>query len=93
MTDLLRCRVCGKVDCYTTEQKSTQIIAYCVCGAYIKAIPTAVPKLYVGKYKGIPISEIEDASYLEWALKTIKLSAHVRTAIQERIKSLQFTHK
>lgn len=60
---------------------------------YIKALPTQEPQLYVGKYKGVPIADIEDLNYLEWAQKTLKLGASVRDAINYRIQSLQLTHR
>lgn len=87
------CR-CGSVDNYRTEKKSNNLVAYCnVCDAYIKNIPHADPTLYVGKYKGTPIKDIDDLSYLEWAIKTLTLSNPQKEAIQSTISRLEFLAK
>jgi hypothetical protein len=83
------CKNCGLVNDYSTELKSGQNVATCNgCGKYIKSIPYSEPQLYVGKYKGIPISKITDKGYLTWALKELRLSPHVREAIENHIKTL-----
>lgn len=84
------CLKCGLVDDYKTERKANNDVAYCNgCGAYIKNIPRSEPALYIGKYKNIPIKDIEDIPYLKWAIKELKLSQHVRTAIEKRISEFE----
>ena len=84
------CNNCGPVNDYIVERKANNDVATCSrCGRYIKNIPRAVPMLYVGKYKGIPISEIEDMNYLKWALKEMKLTAAIRTAMTKRISEFE----
>lgn len=88
------CNKCGSVNDYRTIQKANNKVAYCNgCDAYIKNIPHDVPKLYVGKYKGIPIDTIEDLSYLQWALKTLTLTNSVSMAVSSRISHLEFLAK
>jgi hypothetical protein len=88
------CNKCGLVNDYRTEKKSNNLVAYCNgCDAYIKNIPQDVPKLYVGKYKGIPISDIEDLSYLKWAVGTLHLTSSVKMAVLSRISSLEYLSK
>lgn len=80
------CKNCGSVNDYRTERKSNNDVAYCNgCGKYIKNIPRNEPMFYVGKYKNIPISAIEDMGYLKWALKEMRLTANIRSAIEKRI--------
>lgn len=87
------CRKCGSIDFYT-ELKSNQNVARCSkCDSFIKNIPYKEPKLYVGKYKDMPISEIQDSSYLEWAIKTLRLGSYVRDAVQKQIDKLNFIAK
>lgn len=67
-------------------------MAYCnQCQSYIKNIPYDKPKLYVGKYKGIPIDEIEDFRYLKWALENLKNSVSIRIALIDRIEFLELS--
>jgi len=88
------CNKCGLVNDYRTIQKSNNKVAYCNgCDSYIKNIPHDVPKLYVGKYKGIPIDTIEDLNYLQWALKTLTLTNSVRMAVSSRISHLEYLSK
>ncbi len=63
------------------------------CGKHIKFLPTKEPALYVGKYKGKPIKEIDDLDYLQWALNTLKLSESIFKAVSDRIRSLELTHR
>lgn len=66
------CKNCGSVDDYTVRISGNQCPAYCnSCGKWIKNIPYDVPRMYVGKYKGTPIHEITDLSYLEWAVENM----------------------
>lgn len=91
---ILTCRKCGAVDCIDVQEKSGHHIAYCaVCSAYIKHLPTQEPKFYFGKYNGWKIADVEDAQYLQWALRNLKLGATVRQAIQERIQSLKLVQR
>jgi hypothetical protein len=93
-TTAVVCKNCGLVNDYHTRQNAQHLEAICNgCDKHIKFLPSKEPALYVGKYKGIPISKIEDLNYLQWALGTLKLSAHVRTAIETQIRSLELTHR
>ncbi|MBD0298447.1 MAG: hypothetical protein ICV84_25140 [Flavisolibacter sp.] len=90
----LICRNCDPVEAYHTIKKANNPLAYCsVCGAFIKNLSYDVPRLYIGKYAGTPISEIEDLSYLRWVLHNMKLSKSIREAVIERIRSLSITHR
>lgn len=90
----VKCSKCQSVNNYRTEEKSTNKVAYCNnCGAYIKNLPYDVPKLYVGRYKGIPIDTIEDLDYLKWALGTLRLTSSVRMAVSSRISHLEYLSK
>lgn len=90
----ITCGKCGSVNDYRTENKATQVTAFCnKCGAYIKNIPQGEPAFYVGKYKGKKVSEIEDMGYLKWALKEMKMSANMRAAIEKRISDYEFLAK
>jgi hypothetical protein len=89
MEDIV-CKHCGLINDYRTERKANNHCAYCNgCGEFIKNIPYAEPALYVGKYKGKPISEIEDIGYLKWALKELGLTRPVREAIEKRIEQFE----
>ncbi len=69
-------------------------MAYCNgCNSFIKNIPYDQPKLYVGKYKGIPIDAIEDLDYLKWANENLRLSSYVGTAVKSRISQLEYLSK
>lgn len=84
------CNKCGLVNDYHTIKKANNQVAYCNgCGSYIKNIPHDVPKLYVGKYKGIPINQIEDLQYLKWAESTLRLTSSVKAAVLSRISNLE----
>lgn len=84
------CRNCGSVDSYTTERKAHNIVATCAdCGKFIKNIPYDKPRMYFGKYKGVPIAEINDLGYLQWANQNLNnISERVREAMKERINTL-----
>ena len=89
MEDVI-CTKCGLVNDYVVQLKANNQVAYCNgCGAYIKNIPHAEPTFYVGKYKLKPVSQIEDMGYLKWALKEMKLSHHMRSAIEKRISEFE----
>lgn len=88
------CNKCGLINDYHVIEKANNKVAYCNgCESYIKNIPHDVPKLYVGKYKGIPISEIEDLNYLKWAVGTLRLTSSVKMAVLSRISSLEYLLK
>lgn len=89
------CTNCGLVNDYRTELKANNLTAYCNgCDRFITNIPYHPAMFYFGKYKGVPIEKIDDLSYLQWAISNIqKLSAHIRQAVEQRISSLQLTHR
>lgn len=90
----IKCNKCGAVDKFYTELKANNNVARCSeCDAFIKNISYQEPKFYFGKYKDKPISEIEDMGYLKWALKEIKLTASMRTAIQKQIDKFEHLAK
>ena len=89
MEDII-CKGCGVINSFSTIQKGGQLLAYCAeCGSYIKHLPQGEPKLYIGKYKGKLISEITDLQYLEWCIKTVRLSPHSKNVINEQIQKLK----
>lgn len=90
----LKCPKCGAIDNYYTELKANNNVARCgVCDTFIKNIPYELPKFFMGKYKGKNVSDIEDMGYLHWALKELKLSSNMRTAIQQQIDRFEFLAK
>lgn len=92
--DKLYCPKCDEVVDVVTELKSAQNTARCFkCNHFIKNIPYEKPMLYVGKYKGKPIEEIDDLNYLEWAIKTLNINQRTRDSLQSRIAQLQFLAK
>lgn len=94
MEETLFCGHCNKQVGYYTELKSNQNTAWCnECGGFIKNIPYQKPALYVGKYKGKLIEEINDLNYLQWADRTMKLNPRTRDAIRHRISQLEFESK
>lgn len=78
-----------------TELKSNQNTARCPnCDTFIKNIPYEKPKFYVGKYKDKAIEEIDDLSYLQWAVKNMsRLNTRTKDAINSRIAQLEFLAK
>ena len=90
----IKCQKCGSEE-YYTELKANNNVARCSkCDTFIKNIPYEKPKLYVGKYKGIPIDEINDLGYLKWANEKMdKLSKSVRDGIQKAIDKLEYLGK
>lgn len=90
----VKCQNCNLEDDYRLVEHATNKSAYCNgCGKYIKNIPYDVPKLYVGKYKGVPIDTIEDLQYLKWAIDTLKVTTSVKTSIYSRISHLEHLSK
>ncbi len=90
----LICPKCGPTTDYYTELKSNQNVARCIkCDSFIKNIPYKKPMLYIGKYANVPIEEIEDISYLRWALGTLKISAGIRKAIEQQITRFEHLAK
>lgn len=84
------CRSCGVVNNYTTELRNNQKVATCnECGSFIKNIPYAVQKFYFGKYKGTPISECDDLSYLNWFVENTKPTPNLKKSCLERIETLK----
>lgn len=91
MSNILFCKHCLKNVTFTIVVKSNQQTAWCnSCGMYIKNIPYTEPRLFVGKYKEVPISEIEDISYLVWAILNLNVSQRVKRALIERVNNLNF---
>ena len=74
------CKKCGSINNFRTEKKSNNLVAYCLdCGAYIKNIPYAPPRMYFGKYKGVLISDFNTPqmiNYLHWLKNSIFYSCH-----------------
>lgn len=90
----ITCNRCQTTNEYYVEESGPHLKAVCNnCHTYIKFIAREVPKLYVGKYKGIPISEIEDIQYLKWALETLRLTNTIKMAIQSRITTFEHLAK
>jgi phage FluMu protein Com len=88
------CQRCQTTNEFYIEESGPHLKAMCNhCNRYIKFVSKEEPKLYVGKYKGVPIKDIEDMGYLKWALTTLKINATVITAIQNRISSFEHLAK
>lgn len=85
------CKSCGCIDSYRTEKKANNLCAFCNdCGAFIKNLPTDVPRMYVGKYKDKPIKDIDDLPYLKWAYDNMSsLGGRQKEAIKDRIYQLE----
>lgn len=85
------CKQCGSVDDFRTEQKANNNCAFCnTCGTFIKNIPTDVPRMYVGKFKGKAIQDIDDLQYLKWAYDNMTaLNARQKDAVKDRVYSLE----
>lgn len=88
---MIICQHCGAKDDYTATQKSNNLVATCNnCNRFIKNIPTDKPKLFFGKYKNVPIEEIDDLNYLKWAKENLtQISNRSKNAINERIYNLE----
>lgn len=93
--ETLFCPKCQEQKEFYTELKSNQNTARCNdCNAFIKNIPYGQPKFYVGKYKDKNIGDIDDISYLQWALNNMsRLNARTKEAITQRIAQLEFLAK
>lgn len=81
---------------YYTESKSNQNVARCLkCNTYIKNLSqNTEPTLYVGKYKGTAVKDIEDLPYLKWAVVGMTtLKQKIKDAIQKRIDQLEHLAK
>lgn len=90
----ITCLRCGTANEFYIEESGPHTKAICNhCNRYIKFIQKELPKLYVGKYKGIAISEIEDIGYLKWALATLHLTSAIKMAIQSRITTFEHLAK
>ena len=60
------------------------------CESFIKNIPyQSEVTIYVGKYKGKKLSEVEDFRYLEWAITSWKLKPDVLEKYNVHIKKLK----
>lgn len=84
----LICPKCGDIGIeYYTEMKANNNVARCLkCDSFIKNIPQGNdPTFYFGKYKDKKVKDVEDMQYLNWALKNIRLTSSMRTAIQNQI--------
>lgn len=87
---MITCKNCGSVDDYRVEQKSNNRVATCNhCDRYIKNIPHDKARIYIGKYKGKAVDEIDDLPYLNWLFDNVKLNAHVAHAVGEQIRKLE----
>jgi len=85
------CRKCGSIDDYWTKQVTNNLVATCIsCGAYIQNIAYDVPKMYVGKFKGMDIKSINDIGYLKWAHENMNsLTRRQKDAVHEQIIRLE----
>lgn len=95
MEDII-CLKCGSINDYWVKETDLHSTAYCNCGAYIKHLPKGNIedlRMYIGKYKGKLITEIEDLNYLEWAIKNISFKDKYKTAITNRIDTLKLITK
>ena len=90
------CNQCRLVNQYEVKVNGPHVTAYCSkCGGYIKNLPQLQePKMYVGKYKGWLIKDIQERDYLEWALLNIdSLKENQRKAIREQLQSIDYNCK
>ena len=84
------CKSCGAVNDYRTEKRGNNLCAWCKsCGEFIKNIPWDEPKFWVGKYKGMKISDCTDISYLKWAAKEMNVNQRTKDTILNRINFLE----
>jgi len=87
MQDLL-CPKCGDIGTdYYTEMKANNNVARCMkCDTFIKNIPQGKePTFFFGKYKGHPVKDVEDMSYLRWVLLNLKLTDTMKEAVKKQI--------
>lgn len=91
----VKCQSCQTVDEFYVVESGPHLKALCNhCNRYIKFVSREEePCLYVGKYKKIPIKDIEDIPYLKWALTTLDLKDKVKSSIQNRISSFEHLAK
>ena len=89
----ITCPRCGSQDDYSTTPSGPHLKATCnQCGRYIKFLPqdNGPAMLHFGKYAGMPIPDITDLNYLEWALANVnRLSARIQEAMKTRITALK----
>jgi hypothetical protein len=52
---------------------------------YIEDAAPSTPRLWFGKHRGKPLSEI-DTGYLQWALRTAKLASGIRQAVEAELR-------
>ena len=81
------CQRCGTENEYYTEQGSIHVKAICNrCNRYIKFLPQDKPQIMMlPKYRGVPVSELTDKSYIEWCLSgDVKISHGLSNALRER---------
>ena len=96
LKERIHCATCGKIvslrlEPQTFHDGSQHLRGSCPsCNRWIKWVPWDEPRLYVGKYANLSISTIaqRDPQYLQWALKTLRLSHATRTAIQEALHAV-----
>ena len=88
---MLVCKKCGTIDDFYVIEKDVHKMAYCgSCDAWIKNIAYKPQQFYVGKYKGVELSKINDLSYLKWAKEKMSaLSKPMIDAITDRIRTLE----
>lgn len=86
----LTCLKCGSEE-YYTELKSNNNVARCSrCDSFIKNIPYGNPTMYIGKYKNVAVSDIDDIVYLRWALQNMTtIGKTIRDAIIKQIDKLE----
>lgn len=89
------CYKCGSINDYKIEVKGGQNCCYCNgCNAWLgnkpKGINEGIDELCFpfGKYKGRPISECTDQSYLEWAVESVHFNERFIQAFAKRLLSL-----
>ena len=87
------CQRCNTANEFYVVPSGPHMKAMCNhCNIYIKFVPQQkeAPKFYFGKYVGKYVHEIEDMSYLRWALKDMKnMKQPMRDAIEKQISSFE----
>ena len=86
---------CGSVNDYCLTVSGPHQRANCnQCDAFIKFVSQGKePCLYFGKYKEVPIKDIEDIPYLQWALINVKMKDKIRQAITNQISTYKHLSK